>query len=406
MSSASRTLAHWRAFSAAPHRMFFATGLTWLIAFSAWWGLVVAARAGGLAGFEPVVPGLFVHGAALLFLALSPFISGFLLTVFPRWMPAPAPGRTAQVTAFVLLNLGNALVLAGAQISPGVFTAGWLLSMAGLAVVYVTLASILARARQRVSHAWAVLIGLAAALTGMALFARGLLAGDYSAWPLVRGLGLWGFLLPVYFTVCHRMIPFFTSSVVPGYALWRPGWVLAAFVGLSLARALMELAPAWRWLPEAGLALVTAICAWQWRPRVATGVKLMTALHVAFAWLPLGLTLGAADHLASAAGLPGLLGRAPLHALGMGFFGSMLMAMVTRVTLGHSGRPLVFDELNWRLFLLVQVAAALRVAAELSPNASAWLTTAAAVAWLAGFGGWALRHAAIWFRPRSDGAPG
>jgi uncharacterized protein involved in response to NO len=139
---------------------------------------------------------------------------------------------------------------------------------------------------------------------------------------------------------------------------------------------------------------------------VATGIKLMTALHVAFAWLPLGLALAAADHLATAAGLPGLLGRAPLHALGMGFFGSMLMAMVTRVTLGHSGRPLVFDELNWRLFLLVQLAAALRVAAELAPDAGGWLTTAAALAWLLGFASWALRHAAMWFRPRADGAPG
>jgi uncharacterized protein involved in response to NO len=74
--------------------------------------------------------------------------------------------------------------------------------------------------------------------------------------------------------------------------------------------------------------------------------------HFAFAWLAVALALAAlADVAAAARRTPGLIGRAPLHALGLGFFGGMLMAMVTRVTLGHSGRPLVLDALTWRLFL-------------------------------------------------------
>jgi len=406
MSLVSAAQRRWAVFSAAPHRMFFATGIAWLLGFSVWWTIVIAARTAGIVGHEPALPGLVVHGAAILFLVLSPFISGFLLTVFPRWMPAPDPGRAPQLAAFALFNLGNLLVLAGTCGSATLFTVGWLVSSAGLAVVFALLVRVLVGATTRISHAWGVLTGLAAALCGMALFARALLTGDFSAWPLVRGLGLWGFLLPVYFSVCHRMIPFFTSRVVRDYVMWRPGWLLAAFVALSLTRALLELAPHWRWAAELPMAAIALTCTLRWWPRERTGEKLLIVLHIAFAWLTISLALGAADGLAAFAGTPGIFGRAPLHALGMGFFGSMLMAMVTRVTLGHAGRPLVFDQVNWRLFQLVQAGAVLRVAADLLPQAGQSLTLAAALAWVGGFATWAVRHGAIYFRPRIDGAPG
>jgi uncharacterized protein involved in response to NO len=116
--------------------------------------------------------------------------------------------------------------------------------------------------------------------------------------------------------------------------------------------------------------------------------------------------LAAVADLAALFGVQGLLGRAPLHALGLGFFGGMLMAMVTRVTLGHSGRPLALDPLTWRLFLAAQAAAGLRVAAEFLPPAAAWLSLAAALTWVAVLLAWAALSLPVYFRPRADGAPG
>src|SRR5690606_24947147 len=264
---------------------------------------------------------------------------------------------------------------------------------------------ILWRARARISHAYAVIAGLAAGLAGMLLFAVALLRGDYGAWPLVRGVGLWGFLLVVYFTVSHRMIPFFSSRVVPGYSTWRPDWILYAFVLLGLVRAVLETATGLGWLASVPLAAIAVTCAVRWRPRVRTGVLLLDVLHISLAWLAAGLALAALADVAAAVGAPGLVGRAPLHALGMGFFGGMLMAMVTRVTLGHSGQPLALDVFGWRLFLVIQAAAVLRLAAEFLP-APDWLSLAAALAWLAALLVWAARHLPVYFRPRADGAPG
>ena len=386
--------------------MFFASGLAWLLAWSGWWTLVLAARMAGLDSMEPARPALLLHGAVMLFLVLPPFMFGFLLTVFPRWMPAPEPGRAPMLAAFALLNAGNLALLAGFYGPAALRVTGWLLALAALALVSWTLLGILRRADERAPHGVVAVAGCCAGLGGMLLFLPTLNSGDFSTWPLVRGIGLWGFLLVVYFNVCHRMIPFFSARVVPGYVAWRPAWLLYLFVALAFARAVLELAPAWAWLASTPLAGLAISCVLRWRPRQRHGVRLLEVLHLSLLWLAVGVTLAAVADLGTALGAPGLIGRAPLHALGMGFFGGMLMAMVTRVTLGHSGRPLALDALNWRLFLIVQAATVLRIAAELLPAATAGLSLLAALAWLAAFGTWAGRHLLIYLRPRVDGAPG
>jgi uncharacterized protein involved in response to NO len=386
--------------------MFFASGVAWLLAWSGWWTLMLGARAAGLSGLEPARPALLLHGAMMLYLVLPPFMYGFLLTVFPRWMPAPQPRRIAMLAALALLNAGNLAFLAGLVGPAWWLAAGWLLALAALAVVALSLFEILLRARSRVSHAYVVLAGLTAGGFGMALLARALWAGDFAAWPLARGMGLWGFLLVVYFGVCHRMIPFFSSRVVPDYIPWRPDWVLYVFSALAFARAWLELAPALAWVASVPLAAVATLAVLRWWPRQPSSARLLDVLHISAGWLAAGLTLAAVADVATALGAPGVVGRAPLHALGMGFLGGMLMAMVTRVTLGHSGRPLALDAPNWRLFLVIQAAAALRVAAEFLPALAGTLSLLAALAWLAAFAAWGLRQLPVYLRPRVDGGPG
>lgn len=396
---------HWHVLTSAPHRMFFASGMAWLLAWSAWWALLLGARSAGFAGLEPDRPALLLHGAAMLFLAFTPFMYGFLLTVFPRWMSAPQAARPALLAAFACLNLGHLLFLGGLAGATRLLLVGWLLAALALAVVLGTLARLLWQASGRVSHAYAVVIGLGAGLAGMLVFAVALEGADFGAWPLLRGVGLWGFLLVVYFGVCHRMIPFFTSRVVPGYQPWRPDWILYLYIALGLGRGLLETTPAWGWLASLPMAAIAGACALRWRPPLQTGVRLLSVLHISFAWLAAGLGLAALADLGTALGAPGIVGRAPVHALGMGFAGGMLFAMVTRVTLGHSGRPLVLDAHDWRLFLAIQAAAALRLAAEFLP-APDWLSLVAAVIWLAALLIWAARYLPIYLRPRADGAPG
>jgi uncharacterized protein involved in response to NO len=102
------------------------------------------------------------------------------------------------------------------------------------------------------------------------------------------------------------------------------------------------------------------------------------------------------------------LGRAPIHALGIGFFGGMLVAMVTRVTLGHSGRALAMDRVTLACALGVQFAAVARILSEVAtaPDTIRNFLLGSMLAWLAAFGVWTARHGGIYLAPRSDGKPG
>jgi uncharacterized protein involved in response to NO len=82
--------------------------------------------------------------------------------------------------------------------------------------------------------------------------------------------------------------------------------------------------------------------------------------------------------------------------------------MVTRVTMGHSGRPLRMDRTTLACFLGVQLAAVSRVGSEIvaAPGAIRNLLLGSALLWLVAFGAWSMRNGRIYLAPRVDGKPG
>ena len=104
----------------------------------------------------------------------------------------------------------------------------------------------------------------------------------------------------------------------------------------------------------------------------------------------------------------GVLGLGALHALTMGCLASLMLAMVTRVSCGHSGRALVADRIVWTLFWCLQAAAVLRIAASVPGIAGLPLPLLplAAGLWAATMGAWGLRLGRWYGRLRADGRPG
>jgi uncharacterized protein involved in response to NO len=174
---------------------------------------------------------------------------------------------------------------------------------------------------------------------------------------------------------------------------------------LLLAHLALELTHrhAWLWVADAPLALLTAGLLVAWWPR-APIPPLLRVLYLGFAWLPIAFALFTAQSAWFAATGEFILGRAPAHALFVGFFGSLLVAMVTRVTQGHSGRPLELGRVAAVAFVLLQLTAVLRIFAELATE-SAWQAVAA-IGWLVAFLPWVLRSGWIYLTPRADGHPG
>ena len=391
----------------APHRLMFFGGTIQFLLALLLWGVELGGRHG--LPWSPLpfaLPPSVAHGALMLYGLFPFFIFGFLMTTFPRWMRGEEIGKRRYVPAFLLLALGNGLLYAGMFIGAAVAAAGVAGMLLGWGLGWLALLEVFRNVEtdDKGYERW-LLTALALGWLGLALFLGGLLGGSWWLYDLSLDAGLWLYLLPVLIVVSHRMLPFFSVCALPDYQEHRPRWTLplmALCVTGHLAAEQSGL-PQWSFLFDLPLGLAALYHSWLWGLRRAQAVGLLGVLHIAFLWLGIGLTLYGLNALGWLLGYGDTLGRGPLHALAIGFVGSMVVAMITRVSRGHSGRELRMDRLAWSAFIALQAAAVLRVAGELPGLAD--LNLIAALAWLLFAGPWALRYALIYLRPRIDGKP-
>ncbi|WP_312854320.1 NnrS family protein [Paludibacterium denitrificans] len=207
----------------------------------------------------------------------------------------------------------------------------------GFASLTFTFAGLIWRSQQSDRrHALMVLAAFGAGLAGVVAAGVWLFSGETSYWLAMRDLALWGFLLPVFLTVCHRMLPFFTGSAMPEVKQWRPYLLLIAMVAGSWLHGILVMTQHTSLLADLPLTVLFGYTSWRWGLLPSRKVRLLWMLHLSFA------RLAVAFFLYTPAGLmPSLsLGLAPLHAVTVGFFMTMVIAFVSRVTTGHSGLPL------------------------------------------------------------------
>lgn len=392
---------------AAPHRAMFLVGALALLANMAWWTWALLAAWHGWPFARQAIPSAWAHGFLMQYASLAPFLFGFLLTVFPRWMNLAEIPRAAYAAVFGLLLGGGLMVLAAQSGAPALLPFGLALMLGGWTVALVVLGRRLLQNGGRDRWALSCYAALLLGAIGVALALAFACGAPPRLMQAANGLGTFGLLVPAYFTVAHRMVPFFSNNAIAGYRVVRPLWSLAAMWALVLAHLGLELAglARWRWLADLPLA---ALLLWQWlawQPWKARRPGLLSVLYIALAWLPLSFALFCADSLSLAWHGASSWARAPLHALTIGFFASMLVGMVTRVTHGHSGRPLAMGAIPWIAFVGMQLVAIVRVAADAAPQP--WpVYTAAAILWLLVLLPWVARSAWIYLTPRRDGKPG
>jgi uncharacterized protein involved in response to NO len=203
--------------------------------------------------------------------------------------------------------------------------------------------------------------------------AAGALAVALGQVPLGRAaaqLALWGFLAPTFTIVSHRMLPFFTAGVLPFLDAWRPNWLLAAMLAaLAVTGGGCD---GWKpWAGAAGPALrgdtagraapaACWCCGWPCAGACCTACVPACWPCCTWALSGWGVSLGwrrCRMPVCCGWAMQASLGLAPLHALTMGYLGATLIAMITRVAAGHSGRALAADNLAWGLYLLLQTGA-------------------------------------------------
>ena len=362
--------------------------------FSAFSVLLWAAQ---FSGYLPsaYLQGPVWHGHEMLFGYTIAVIAGFLLTAVRVWTNQPTPSGVPLMALAALWVCGRVLVL-----TPLIMTAA-VVNAAFPVAVAVAIGIPLWRSRNVRNYFFVGLLVLVGAL----IFAVHLaLQGRFDLSP---HLGLQLALDVVLFIMVvmgGRVIPMFTNNGIPGVNATRHALVEK----LALGTVMLLFAADLLQLPQTAIAMIALISALAhgvrlsfWKPWRTLATPLVWILHAAYAWIVVHLALRGLSALDL------LAGSYATHVLTVGAIGGLTLGMMTRTARGHTGRPLIADGFELTVFLLIQVAAVVRVFGGIaSPGLYMASVQVSALLWAAAFGLYAVRYWPVLTRPRLDGKPG
>jgi len=335
------------------------------------------------------------HGHEMLFGYTLAVVAGFLLTAVRAWTGQPTAVGAPLMALAALWVAGRLLILTPWHAAAAVVNAAFPLALA------TAIAIPLLRARNARNYFFVGLLALMSVLVAVLHLA---LLGMVVLPPrlgLALGLDVMLFIMAV---MGGRVIPMFTNNGVPGAGAARHPVVEKFALGSVLVLFLADLLQ----MPSAVIAAIALIAVAAhgarlalWRSWRTLAAPLVWILHAAYAWIVVYLALRAL----SAAGW---LGESfAIHALTVGAIGGLTLGMMTRTARGHTARPLVADRFELAMFLLIQVAAAIRVFGGMaSPETYLASVQLSGLLWSAAFGLYAVRYWPVLTRPRLDGKPG
>lgn len=336
------------------------------------------------------------HSHEMLFGYVAAVIAGFLLTAARNWTGIDTPAGL-PLAGLALLWLAGRV----AALSP---VPGWAIAAVDLAflpLVAVAVYPALMRGRSRVNRLFLPLLGAMAVANGLVhLQALGLADGTAGRGTLV----MLDLVLLLVLVVTGRVIAFFTERGITGATPRNREWLEQVGFAAAIALALADLAaapPAVVGALCAGLAVQTIARELGWHDRRVWRNPILWVLHAAVLWLAVGFAMRAA----AAFGL--VAPHVALHALTVGAIGVLTLGMMSRVTLGHTGRDMRAPAIVAAGFVLINLAAFARgIAPALWPERYPFLVHSAAGLWILAFALFLVAHAAMLWRPRVDGRPG
>lgn len=378
-------------------RPFFLLAGAWAVLGVALWVAILA----GLPLPEGPLPALRWHAHEMLAGFVGAAVIGFLLTAVPNWT-----GRRGYAGAPLALLAGLFLaarlaLLPGSPVPVGVAAP---LALLPLPAALLLVAPALVRAGK-------------ARLWGPPLLVLGLWAGDLLM--LGEAAGWWAdgwargqllladMALLLVGLIGGRIIPSFTLNALrktarPAEPRPIPGVDAGAIAALALVAVVDLAAPGGAlagWVALAAAALV-ALRLSRWHGLRVLGQPILWVLHLGYAFVPLALATKAAFLLA---GAPWAAHWLHLH--GAGALALTILAVMSRATLGHTGRALVAAPATVAAYALLALAAPLRAFGPALLPGLAPLVLAGAC-WVAAFGLFLWVYGPMLLGPRADGKPG
>lgn len=385
-----------------PRIALFTTPFRPLFLLAAGFGVVIVPA--WLVIYTSVVPSpvllapVYWHAHEMVFGYAAAVVAGFLLTAAANWTGRPTITGAPLAGLCLIWIAGRAVHLVSLPVPDVVLS---VVSLAFLPAVALAVGRVVVALGSRRNYGLVVVLALLwGAQLAMHLGALGI-APEWLRSGALLGVDL---IMVLILVIGGRVIPLFTRNATGATDIRVRPWLdratllaAAAVIGCDL----VGVAGAGLVAATSAAAVLSAWRAGSWGVRHTVRAPLLWVLHVGYAFVPIGLALRA---VAVGAGVPS---SPAWHALTVGAIGVLTLGMMARVTLGHTGRPLVAGWWLGSAFALMVGAAGLRVVVGAAPPSwSVPLLTGSGVAWSVALAMYLVRLAPALVGPRPDGKPG
>ncbi len=374
-------------------RPFFLFGVVWSILQIAVWAVFQT----GLISVVPLSEPLVWHAHEMIFGYVVAIIAGFILTASQNWTGIPGVQGTHLKILVLLWSLGRLLSVFWNE-APLLFAVFDLMFLPALA--WALKPYLWQKGQSHNKIFFLIFLGLFLlnllvhlnVLGWYSLPARSALHGSIYLTILIIAV------------IAGRVIPFFAGVVIPGIKPVQKIWVeifsFASLTAFSFSSVFWEYSKSTAAL--AALAALAHLIRWAlWRPWETVRIPILFVLYVGYFWIPVGLTLGG---LAAMGFLPPSIA---IHALTVGCIGTMIYGMITRVSLGHAGRPIRPNHFIVLGYALISIAALARVWGPwILPQQSLLAFELSGGLWVLAHLIFLIVYAPILCRPRIDGKAG
>ncbi|WP_454687621.1 NnrS family protein [Agrobacterium leguminum] len=370
-------------------RPFFLGGALWAIVAMVLW---IAALSGFIdLGGDYGAPNWHAH--EMLFGFASAVLAGFLLTAVPNWTGRLPVSGKPLVWLFALWCAGRLSLLVPDKV--GVVTAAAVDGLFLPALLTICAREVIAGRKWRDLK---VLGGLLALSIANIVFHVAAIEGDLSQIATRLAVSAYTVLVII---VGGRIVPSFTRNWLNRFGRTDFPVPYNGFDTAAILTGIAALA-VWTIEPESRVVVPTALLAAfmhavrliRWRGWTTWPEQVLVVLHVAYAFIPVGfitIALAALDVMDT---------RSVLHVFTVGVIACMMLAVMTRASLGHTGRKLAASRVTIAAYVALIACALLRPAAEFFPGAMMHLYACSALFWIVGFGLFCVEYGPILTRER------
>ena len=332
------------------------------------------------------LPPLAWHGHEMLFGFAGALVAGFLLTAVAEWTKLPTFTPRSLLLLVAVWIAARVLFLLPARV-PYALTA--FLDCAFFGLLLLMVAQPVLKGRNRRNY---FVIALLSAFTLADVAFHLSVAGIIHV--TERSVLYWviDLFTVLMLSIGGRVIPFFTARRLNNATVRRFRWLDWGVNGGAALLVLLDiLVPGSITLGAVSFAVGVLVLArwWLWQPWKTRREPMLWVLHLGYLWLAAGLALRGVALVAGS--LPEITA---LHAITVGALGSLSIGMMTRVALGHTGHAMAAGPFMAAAFVLVSVAAVLRLAG--APG----LLPVAGLLWALAFAIYFLRFLPVMFAPR------